>query len=83
MSSAGKLYDYASSYASRAVQADRDGKRQEAIVNYIRAVEILQKLVNFTDNPELKQLYFNKAKEYISRVKKHILEYIDSRIEKC
>jgi len=70
MSSAGKLYDYASSYASRAVQADRDGKRQEAIVNYIRAVEILQKLVNFTDNPELKQLYFNKAKEYIDRVKK-------------
>ena len=70
MSSAGKLYEYASSYANRAVQADRAGKQQEAIINYVRAVEILQKLINFTDNPDLKQLYFNKAKEYISRVKK-------------
>ena len=68
MSSTGKLYEYASSYATRAVQADRAGKRQEAIINYVRAVEILQKLIHFTDNPDLKQLYYNTAKDYIARV---------------
>ncbi len=70
MSSTGKLYEYASSYATRAVEADRAGKRQEAIINYVRAVEILQKLIHFTDNPDLKQLYYNTAKDYIARVKK-------------
>ena len=58
LSSTGKLYDYASSYANRAVQSDRAGKRQEAIINYVRAVEILQKLINFTDNPDSAMLVF-------------------------
>ncbi len=69
MSSTGKLYEYVSIYARRAVQADRAGKRKEAIIHYVRAIEILQKMINFTDNPDLKQMYYNKAKEYISRVK--------------
>jgi len=69
MSSTGKLYEYVSTYARRAVQADRAGKRKKAIIHYVRAIEILQKMINYTDNPDLKQMYFNKAKEYISRVK--------------
>ncbi|MBD3192336.1 MAG: AAA family ATPase [Candidatus Heimdallarchaeota archaeon] len=63
------LYQYASKYAQKAYELDKAGNWKGAHQNYLKAAEILQQLINFTDNPQLKNMYYMKAKEYLSRAK--------------
>lgn len=63
------LYQYASKYAQKAYELDKAGNWKGAHQNYLKAAEILQQLISFTDNPQLKNMYYVKAKEYLSRAK--------------
>ncbi|HUU79275.1 MAG TPA: ATP-binding protein [candidate division Zixibacteria bacterium] len=63
------LYQYASKYAQKAYEQDQAGNYKAAYQNYLKAAEILQQLLSFTSNPQLKNMYFLKAKEYLARAK--------------
>ena len=63
------LYQYASKYAQKAYEQDQAGNYKSAYNNYVKAAEILQQLIGFTSNPQLKNMYYVKAKEYLARAK--------------
>ncbi len=63
------LYQYASKYAQKAYEQDKAGNYKGAHQNYLKAAEVLQQLLSFTSNPQLKNMYYVKAKEYIARAK--------------
>lgn len=63
------LYQYASKYAQKAYDQDQAGNYKSAFQNYLKAAEILQQLISFTSNPQLKNMYFLKSKEYLARAK--------------
>ena len=63
------LYQYASKYAQKAYEQDQAGNYKVAFQNYLKAAEILQQLISFTSNPQLKNMYFLKSKEYLARAK--------------
>jgi vacuolar protein-sorting-associated protein 4 len=63
------LYQYASKYAQKAYDQDRAGNYKAAHQNYLKAAEVLQQLMQFTSNPQLKNMYYVKAKEYLARAK--------------
>ncbi len=63
------LFDAAKKNAAMAYQLDQGGQTQQAVRYYVSAAEQLQKLINFTDDPNMKDLYYQKAMEYILRVK--------------
>jgi len=69
LSNSSSLYQYASKYAQKAYESDQAGNYKTAYQNYLKAAEILQQLIGFTSNPQLKHSYFIKAKEYIARAK--------------
>jgi vacuolar protein-sorting-associated protein 4 len=63
------LFDAAKKNAAMAYKLDQGGQAQQAVRYYVSAAEQLQKLINFTDDPNMKNLYYQKAMEYILRVK--------------
>lgn len=63
------LFEAAKKNAATAYQLDQNGQEHQAIRHYVAAAEQLQKLINFTDDPNMKNLYYQKAMEYILRVK--------------
>jgi vacuolar protein-sorting-associated protein 4 len=63
------LFEAAKKNASLAYKLDQSGQTQQAVKYYVSAAEQLQKLINFTDDPNMKNLYYHKAMEYILRVK--------------
>jgi vacuolar protein-sorting-associated protein 4 len=63
------LYQYASKYAQKAYEYDKAGNYKAAHQNYLKAAEVLQQLISFTTNPQLKNMYYVKAKEYLARAK--------------
>ncbi len=63
------LFDAAKKNAAMAYKLDQGGQSQQAVRYYVNAAEQLQKLINFTDDPSMKNLYYQKAMEYILRVK--------------
>jgi hypothetical protein len=63
------LFDAAKKNAAMAYKLDQGGQTQQSIRYYVSAAEQLQKLINFTDDPNMKNLYYQKAMEYILRVK--------------
>ncbi len=63
------LFDAAKKNAAMAYKLDQGGQAQQAVRYYVSAAEQLQKLINFTDDPNMKNMYFQKAMEYILRVK--------------
>ena len=63
------LLDAAKKNAGMAYKLDQSGQSQQAVRYYVSAAEQLQKLINFTDDPSMKNLYYQKAMEYILRVK--------------
>jgi vacuolar protein-sorting-associated protein 4 len=63
------LLDAAKKNAGMAYKLDQGGQSQQAVRYYVSAAEQLQKLINFTDDPNMKNLYYQKAMEYILRVK--------------
>ena len=52
------LFDAAKKNASVAYQLDQGGQAQQAVRYYVSAAEQLQKLIDFTDDPNMKNLYF-------------------------
>jgi SpoVK/Ycf46/Vps4 family AAA+-type ATPase len=63
-----KLEAIARSYALAAVRADREGRIEEAIRNYRKAIEILQKIIRlYPDNP-LAHVYRGIMQQYQRRV---------------
>ncbi|MFW9991504.1 MAG: AAA family ATPase [Candidatus Odinarchaeota archaeon] len=65
----GDLYEIVKQNAKKAVELDRAGKSNESLPYYMTAAETLQKLIAFTRNPQLKDAYYQRAKEYIDRIK--------------
>lgn len=63
------LFDAAKRNAATAYKLDQGGQAQQAVRYYVNAAEQLQKLISFTDDPNMKNLYYQKAMEYILRVK--------------
>ncbi|MHA2345789.1 MAG: AAA family ATPase [Candidatus Hodarchaeales archaeon] len=63
------LLEVAKKNASTAYKLDQSGQTQQAVKYYVTAAEQLQKLINFSDDPNMKNLYYRKAMEYILRVK--------------
>jgi len=63
------LFESAKKNAAMAYQLDQSGQEHAAIRHYVAAAEQLQKLINFTDDPNMKNIYYQKAMEYILRVK--------------
>ena len=63
------LFEAAKKNASLAYKLDQSGQTAQAVKYYVSAAEQLQKLINFTDDPNMKNLYYHKAMEYILRVK--------------
>ncbi|ABM80652.1 AAA family ATPase [Hyperthermus butylicus] len=63
-----RLEAIARSYALAAVKADREGRIQEAIANYKKAIEVLAKIVSlYPDNP-LAHVYRGIIQQYQRRV---------------
>jgi vacuolar protein-sorting-associated protein 4 len=63
------LLETAKKNASMAYKLDQSGQSHQAVRYYVAAAEQLQKLINFHDDPNMKNLYYRKAMEYILRVK--------------
>lgn len=63
------LYAQAARIAEQAVRADKEGRFKDAIVDYLRAAEILVKVAKITKNPVIKETYESKAKSYVARAK--------------
>ncbi len=71
-----ELEKIATSYASEAVQLDRQGRLKDAILMYNRASEVLTKLVQLCPNYGLNNIYLQRAAAYRDRVKE--LQRIES-----
>lgn len=63
------LFEAAKKNASTAYKLDQGGQANQAVRYYVNAAEQLQQLINFTDDTSMKNLYYQKAMEYILRVK--------------
>jgi len=64
-----RLEELARRYAAAAVQAERNGDRDEAITNYKRAVEALRKILELDPRTEFAKIYVNAIKHYTERIK--------------
>lgn len=62
------LEELARKYAMEAVEADRRGLRETAIMKYNNAIEVLIKIVRLYPDGPFTKVYLNKIKEYRSRV---------------
>lgn len=62
-----ELYQYAISYAKKAIENEKKGQKKAALDNYIKAVEILNKMIRWAPTPEQKEAYYRKAKTYLTR----------------
>ncbi|MFW9914594.1 MAG: AAA family ATPase [Candidatus Thorarchaeota archaeon] len=64
-----QLFEMAKQNAQTATSLDKAGRSKEAVPYYIQAAEQLQQHYNFTNDPHMKKLCYEKAMEYIFRVK--------------
>ncbi len=64
-----KLESLARSYAIEAVRADKEGRYEDAIRNYRRAVEVLQKMVRLYPHHPLARIYAEMAANYERRAR--------------
>ena len=62
-----KMLKYAKQIASQAIALDRAKNYREATANYIKAAEILVECTKYTKNVNMKQMWSNKATEYLDR----------------
>ncbi len=69
MNAAEELEEIAVKYARQAVELDRQGKREMAIIAYQRAIESLLKLVRMHPNYNLNKIYIQRLNIYKTRVK--------------
>ncbi len=64
-----KLFKYATQIAQEAIEHDNRGNYKQAYEQYLRAADILLRCMQFTDNPELRQIYYERAEKYVKRCK--------------
>lgn len=64
-----KLFKYATQIAQEAIDHDNRGNYKQAYEQYLRAADILLRCMQFTDNPELRQIYYERAQKYVKRCK--------------
>ncbi|MEM3587382.1 MAG: ATP-binding protein [Candidatus Jordarchaeaceae archaeon] len=64
-----KLFKYATQIAQDAIDLDNRGNYKQAYEQYLRAADILLRCIQFTDNPELRQIYYERAQKYVKRCK--------------
>jgi len=64
-----QLKDMASAYARKAVQLDRAGQYEDAIVYYRRAISVMEKLIKLYPDSGLSQIYGEMMKMYARRLK--------------
>ncbi|MEM2143897.1 MAG: AAA family ATPase, partial [Candidatus Jordarchaeaceae archaeon] len=64
-----KLFKYATQIAQEAIDLDNRGNYKQAYEQYLRAADILLRCIQFTDNPELRQIYYERAQKYVKRCK--------------
>jgi len=69
MSAAEKLEEMAIRYARKAVELDKQGKSEEAVSAYQRAVETLLKLVQIQLDYNLTKIYIQRVNIYKTRIK--------------
>ena len=77
-----KMLKYAKQIASQAIAFDRAKNYREASINYIKAAEILVECTKYTRNANMKQMWSDKATEYLDRAEelKNILSSIISKV---
>lgn len=68
MSAAVTLEDLVRSYALRAVKADKEGKKDEAIYYYKKAIEGLGQLITLYPDSPFRQAYEQMINEYKARI---------------
>ena len=68
------LLEMASENARKAIIAERQGRKNDAIIYYYRAISALKKLVKIEDREEIKKIYERRLKEYSRRVMNLISE---------
>ncbi len=64
-----KLFRIATEIAVEATKNDRRGNYKQAYQQYLQAAEILYKCIQLTKNPQLREIYFERAKKYVNRCK--------------
>ncbi|MCS7120824.1 MAG: AAA family ATPase [Nitrososphaerota archaeon] len=74
MSAIEELEQFAVKHAQEAVALDRQGKRDQAIIAYQKAIDCLLKLVSIYPNHNLSRIYIQRAEIYRSRVQ-YLQEY--------
>lgn len=68
MSAQVMLEDLARKYAVAAVKADREGKRDDAITNYQRAIDVLSQLISLYPDSVARNAYEQMLGEYRKRI---------------
>lgn len=63
-----ELERLAAERAREAVKYDKLGMKGEAVANYKEAIQLLFKLIRFTEDPVMKRVYEEKAKQYKERL---------------
>jgi len=64
-----RLFRIATEIAEEATKNDRRGNYKQAYQQYLQAAEILYKCIQLTKNPQLREVYFERAQKYINRCK--------------
>lgn len=64
-----RLFKIATEIAEEATKNDRKGNYKQACQQYLQAAEILYKCIHLTRNPQLREVYFERAQKYVNRCK--------------
>lgn len=64
-----ELFQHAMNVAKKAIQYDENGKYSLAVNNYVEAADILMRFIKTSSNPEMKQICFSKAEQYLRRAR--------------
>ncbi|MBS7247407.1 MAG: AAA family ATPase [Candidatus Jordarchaeales archaeon] len=64
-----RLFKIATEIAEEATKNDRKGNYKQACQQYLQAAEILYKCIQLTRNPQLREVYFERAQKYVNRCK--------------
>ena len=81
MSALEELERIAIRHAQEAVRLDREGKREEAIAAYKRAIDCLLRLIHAYPNHNLSRLFIQRVKTYKMRIRLLQDIWIDGRTE--
>lgn len=73
-----ELEKLAADRAREAVKYDKLGMKGEAVANYKEAIQLLLKLIRFTEDPVMKKVYEEKARQYKERLEALLEKSLES-----